>query len=62
MRWEQLRLLALVAFLVFAALHGAGLLFIVLGAGYLMVNLGFLFQLGNSAAGSRLTESEPLST
>lgn len=62
MRWEQLRLLVLVALLVYAALQGAGFLFVALGAGYVLVNLLFLFQLGSNATGSRLAESEPLST
>lgn len=62
MHWELLRLLLLAATLVGAVVQGAGTVFIALLLGYAAVNLAFLFQLGSSGTGSRLTESEPLST
>ncbi|PLW68672.1 sterol desaturase family protein [Pseudohalioglobus lutimaris] len=61
-RWEQLRLVLVFVLLVVTALQGAGLAFTLLLSGYLAVNLAFLVQLDSSGRGSRLTESEPLST
>ena len=61
-KWERLRLMAVLAVLIAAAPGGAGTLFTILGAVYLFANLLFIAQLADNSASSRLTEPAPLST